>query len=108
MKPTQKQTNKQTQSILCSEIFRQHNYQMYLIFLNDSRVKTIHVHSVVSKITRTFQHYHPGTSVSIAIEYPRRRFIFSRVFKSDKLKWVFQRGNLGNFFKCFKEHLFRP
>lgn len=30
MKATQKQTNKQTQSILCSEIFRQHNYQKYV------------------------------------------------------------------------------
>lgn len=68
----------------------------------------MHVHSVVSKITRTFQHYYPGTSISFAIECPRRRFIFSRVFKSDKLKWVFERGNLGIFFKRFKEHLFGP
>lgn len=36
-----------------------------------------------------FQHYHPGTFISFAMQDPRRLFIFSLVLKPYKLERVF-------------------
>lgn len=56
----------------------------------------------------TFQCYHTGTIVSLAMENPPRLFSFSCVLKPDRLDGAFQKGNFVGVFTLLNEYCSRP